>query len=168
MANYDKSDAGIGKKAKNGNIVGQIFVATFIVIGILLLAIGSVLMGSVQVDAADGGSTMTCDDSSSAFLGFPTWYRGLTCDGDGHIQLNGGQSIFESVIIVGLNVVDIVLRLVGLVAIAFIIYGGFQYLIARGEPSNIVKAKTTITRAVIGLVVGIASSAIVGFLVGRL
>ena len=41
-------------------------------------------------------------------------------------------------------------------------------MIARGESGGVAKGKATVTHAVIGLIIGIASSAIVGFLVSRL
>ena len=108
-----------------------------------------------------------CDADDSNFLSFPTWYRNLECDSEGHVDLEG-EEIGHVVIIVALNIVDIVLRLLSIVAIGFIICGGFQYLIARGEPANMAKGKATITHAVVGLIIGIASSAIVGFVSTRL
>lgn len=111
--------------------------------------------------AADCGEA-----SDTNLLNFPTWYRGLPCKDD-HIDLQGEQ-IGEVIIKVALNIVDIALRLVSIVAIGFIIYGGFQYLIARGEPANMAKGKATITHAVVGLIIGIASAGIVGFISTRI
>ena len=108
----------------------------------------------------------TCDSNDSNFLSFPTWYRNLNCC-DGHVDLQG-ESIGDVVVIVALNIVDIVLRLLSIAAIGFIIYGGILYLIARGEPANVAKGKATITHAIVGLIIGIASSAIVAFASSRI
>lgn len=108
-----------------------------------------------------------CGADDSNFLSFPTWYRNLECDSEGHVDLEG-EEIGHVAIIVALNIVDIALRLLSLVAIGFIIYGGFQYLIARGEPANMAKGKATITHAVVGLIIGIASAGIVGFISTRI
>ena len=104
-------------------------------------------------------------DNNATMLGLPVWYRGL-CVG-GNID-TGDKSVGAVVLIVALNGVDIVLRILSLVANGFLIYGGFQYMIARGEPGLIAKGKSTVTQAIVGLIIGIASSAIVGFIVGRL
>lgn len=109
----------------------------------------------------------TCGANDSNFLSFPTWYRNLTCDSEGHVDLQG-ESIGDVVVIVALNIVDIVLRLLSIAAIGFIIYGGILYLIARGEPANVAKGKATITHAIVGLIIGIASSAIVAFASSRI
>ena len=130
-------------------------------LALLLTATMSVVGLSPNVNAAACGSGSDAD-----FLGLPPWHRGLTCDGD-VVDLSA-KPIGETVVIIALNMVDMALRLLSLVAIGFIIFGGFQYMIARGEPSGVAKGKATVTHAVIGLIIGIASSAIVGFLVSRL
>lgn len=128
-----------------------------VALALLVASVGLLTGGAPNATAA-------CTDADPNFLSFPTWYRGLTCN-NGVIEID---SISKAVVTVGFNIVDIVLRLLSLVAIGFIIYGGIQYLIARGEPGNVAKAKSTITRAVVGLIIGIASSAIVGFITTRI
>lgn len=130
-------------------------------LALLLTTTMSVVGLSPNVNAAACGAGSDAD-----FLGLPPWHRGLTCDGD-VVDLSA-KPIGETVVIIALNIVDMALRLLSLVAIGFIIFGGFQYMTARGEPSGVAKGKATVTHAVIGLIIGIASSAIVGFLVSRL
>lgn len=55
--------------------------------------------------------------------------------------------------------------LAGIVAAGFIVYGGIQYIIAKGEPGKIAKAKETIIYAVIGLIVVSLAAAITAFIV---
>lgn len=113
-------------------------------------------------------SAASCGDATDAnFLSFPTWHRGLPCDANGRVDLQG-QQIGNIVIIVALNIIDIVLRMLSIVAIGFIIFGGFLYLTAQGEANRVAKGKAAIRNAIVGLIIGIASSAIVGFLVGRI
>ena len=130
-------------------------------LALLLTAAMPAIGLSPNVNAAACGG-----DTDADFLGLPPWHRGLTCDGD-VVDLSA-EPIGETVVIIALNIVDMALRLLSLVAIGFIIFGGFQYMIARGEPGGVAKGKATVTHAVIGLIIGIASSAIVGFLVSRL
>ncbi len=57
------------------------------------------------------------------------------------------------------------LGILGLVAVSFIIYGGFLWMTARGDEQRILKAKKVITSAVIGLIIVLLAWAIVTFVV---
>ena len=121
----------------------------------------------VAVVATSSAVLLPANTANAAdFLGIPAWYDGLT-DSSGNIDLQG-KEIGTVVIIVALNITDIVLRLAGIVAVGFVIWGGIQYILARGEPNGVANGKKTLTHAIIGLVIAIASSAIVGFVSGRL
>lgn len=64
------------------------------------------------------------------------------------------------------TIVNIFLILAGLVAAIFLVIGGVQYIISRGDDDAVEKAKNTILYAIIGLVVIGLSAAIVNFVVG--
>lgn len=66
------------------------------------------------------------------------------------------------------NVIRWVLGILALVAVSFIIYGGFIWLTAAGNPERIQKAKRIILNAIIGLVIVLLSFAIVSFVGSRL
>lgn len=53
----------------------------------------------------------------------------------------------------------------GIVAVGFIIYGGFIYMISAGDSGKVKKAKDTLLYAVIGVVVVIVAYAITNFVV---
>lgn len=74
---------------------------------------------------------------------------------------NDSRSLTESVS----TIVNVLLFLVGLTAVVVIIYAGFQYITAAGDSSKTKNAQSTITYAVIGLVVAILAYAIVNFVV---
>ncbi|MBI4426803.1 MAG: Ig-like domain-containing protein [Candidatus Kerfeldbacteria bacterium] len=63
------------------------------------------------------------------------------------------------------NVIRWVLGILALVAVSYIIYGGFIWLTAAGNPERIQKAKRIIINAVIGLVIVLLAFAIVSFVV---
>ena len=105
------------------------------------------------------------------FLGFPAWYDGLikdeaTCELKSPGDPDVGLSKFIWRII--LNVVEIGLMLAGYIAAFFILYGGFQYMLSEGLPDKAVKAKATLLNSVIGLVISIASVAIIKFIVAEI
>ena len=68
------------------------------------------------------------------------------------------------------NLMDTVLMPVyfwaGIVAVGFIVYGGFMYVLSNGEPSKVKKAKDTLLYAVIGLAVVLFAFAITKFIAG--
>ena len=56
--------------------------------------------------------------------------------------------------------------LAGLVAVLAVSFGGFDYLISRGQPAKLVRAKATIVRAAAGLILVLAAGWLVSFLAG--
>jgi hypothetical protein len=62
---------------------------------------------------------------------------------------------------VAINVIKWVLGILGLVAVSFLIYGGFLWLTAAGNEERIEKAKRVIINAVIGLIIVLLAWAIV-------
>ena len=57
-------------------------------------------------------------------------------------------------------VIKVALSLIGVVFIILMVYGGYNWMTAAGEEEKVRKAKDTIWRAVIGLVITIGSYAI--------
>lgn len=64
------------------------------------------------------------------------------------------------------QVLDFFLLIAGLTAFYYIIYGGFLYLTAGGEPEKAGKGRTYIFNAVIGVVIIFVSFAIARFVIG--
>ena len=67
-----------------------------------------------------------------------------------------------------LIILNIVIGLVGFIAVIFIIIGGISYMTSSGESAKVEKAKKTILYAVIGLVICILASAIVNFTIAAI
>ena len=68
----------------------------------------------------------------------------------------------------GLAILDDLLRIAGLVAVSFVIYGGFRFMLSRGQPDNTKAAISTITNALIGLAIAMVGAAVVGFIGNKL
>ena len=64
------------------------------------------------------------------------------------------------------KIVDIVFMIAGILAVIFIIVGGFQYVLSGGDAGGIKKAKETITYAIVGLIVTLLAFGIVHYVVG--
>lgn len=65
------------------------------------------------------------------------------------------------------NIVNVLLFVIGAVAVIMIVIGGLRYVMSNGESSAITGAKNTILYAVIGLVVALLAYAIVNFVLGQ-
>ena len=63
------------------------------------------------------------------------------------------------------NIINVLFWTIGIAAVIVIIYSGILYIISAGNSNTVQKAKTTLTYAVVGLIVAILSYAIVSFVV---
>lgn len=93
------------------------------------------------------------------FFGFPTWYEYLPCN-------NGSPAIVHltDVWLIVAAIIEIMLRVAALAAVGYVIWGGIEFTISRGEPDKTAKARGTIINAVIGLVIAITSASIISFI----
>ncbi|USN96555.1 MAG: hypothetical protein H6797_05860 [Candidatus Nomurabacteria bacterium] len=66
------------------------------------------------------------------------------------------------------NIINMILFVLGIVAVIMIIIGGIRYTTSNGDSQQIKSAKDTVLYAVIGLVVAIMAYAIVNFVLARL
>ena len=63
------------------------------------------------------------------------------------------------------NVINILLTVVGIIAVIMIIVGGIKYITSAGDSSGINSARDTILYAIVGLVVAVMSFAIVNYVI---
>jgi hypothetical protein len=66
------------------------------------------------------------------------------------------------------TILALVFSIIGAIAVIIIVLAGFTYITSKGEPEKTAKAKDTILYAVIGLIVAILATTIVGFVAGYL
>ena len=64
----------------------------------------------------------------------------------------------------GNNVISVLLFAVGALAVIFIIIGGIQYTTSAGDSNKVTKAKTTITYAIIGLIMSLSVGIVISVL----
>ncbi len=110
-----------------------------------------------------------CTKESGSLLSFPTWYKYLDFEWDyGKQECNVNAQLPEDAGKILAAVFEIMLRVVSIVSIVFVIYGGVQYIISQGEPENIKNARTTIFNALIGLLVSMLATVIVNLIAGSI
>lgn len=98
------------------------------------------------------------------FLKFPTWHEYLpaTLDSSGACipQITGLNDIW----LIVAAVIEIMLRIATLIAVAVIMYAGFEYITSQGEPDKTTKARMALINATVGLLLAVFSAVIVAFL----
>lgn len=60
-------------------------------------------------------------------------------------------------------VVDDLLRVAGLIAFFFVIYGGIKFMTSEGNPEHTASARSTVINALVGLVICIVAASLVNF-----
>lgn len=140
---------------------------------ILVMTVSLLSVQQAMMPTTASAASNKCPDSASFLLGFPTWYKYLDLDSNCEIAgpfKSGTQNIDwqKAGGLVGLAVIEIMIRLATLIAVAFVMYGGFKYITSQGEPENTKSARQTIQNGLIGLVIGLVATASVAFIANLL
>lgn len=120
--------------------------------------------------------------SKPRFLGLVPWYEylTLTSDGQGGCKItqfqsgdvlgtdDGGTKTASPFLLIGLAILQDLVRVAALVAVGFVIFGGFKYITSQGAPEDTKEAQKTIVDALIGLAFAVLAAGIVGFIGNRL
>jgi len=120
--------------------------------------LGVVSMGLQAVPVFATGNKVRCPDGTSA--------DDLTkCKdiGTSNNNLNNGS------LMTTLNqIINVIIGVIGFIAVIVIILGGVQYTTSAGEASKVKKAKDTIMYGIVGLVVALLAYSIVNFVLSNL
>lgn len=128
--------------------------ATLLLVPALALGISFVVPSSAHA------ATATCDTSTLSLSSGANCAQGndqpTTLFGDG-----ADEGIFT-------KIVNIMLFIVGAVAVIMLIVGGIRYVTSGGAQDKVTAAKNTIMYAIVGIVVAILAFAVVNFVVAGL
>ena len=109
-----------------------------------------------------------CAAGSNAIQLVPTWYKYLGED------TSHGKCVPvfivdrpDDYVRVLLAIFEIILRIGGIAAVVFVMYGGFLYLTSGGEPEKTRNGRSTIINALLGLAITTSATVIVNVL-GRI
>lgn len=114
-------------------------------------------------DQAEGTPGSCKPGDGGNFLGMPPWYRylkGETSAGKCVPVIDIADNP-QNITKIALAIFEIILRVAGLVAVVYIIWGGFNYLLSQGEPDKTKGARQTIVNALVGLAIAVSATAIV-------
>jgi hypothetical protein len=109
-----------------------------------------------------------CDNNQS-FLGLWPWYHYLQLQQQGNVcsvnitssQVLGNHSFL---LLILLALIDDLLRIIGLLAVLYVIYAGIRYSMSQGSPDELAKSQNTILNALAGLAISLVAVRVVSFL----
>lgn len=113
--------------------------------------------------AAGGALAVAAFSQTASYAGC----SGAQCVTEG-VQATGGDASSADPGDIIASIVNILLFILGAVAVIMIIFGGIKYTTSNGNPEQIKSAKNTIMYAVVGVVVALLAYAIVNFVVDSL
>ena len=119
--------------------------------GVMLLGVAGGSQAPVWADSFNKYCDETSNDPSNG--GDPQLWAAAGCD----------DASKRSVGDVAVGLINVVLSLVGLLAVVMIVVGGQRFLVANGDPTKIRQAKDMVLYALIGLAVTMLAFAIVNF-----
>ena len=148
---------------------------TFFIFTILLC--GACLFATPYANTAF--AVKTAEDCQKAeFFLLPTWYKHLEFDDncsiqfseqiinseDGTINNNFDYSVIWRI---GTALIEMLLMVAGFVALVFVMVGAFQIITSQGSPDKFAKARQTVTNGIVGAVIAILASRVVGYIVKK-
>ncbi len=98
-----------------------------------------------------------------SFLGFPKWYKYLPAV-PGSYPCSPQVTSLTDIWLIVAAIIEILLRISALLAVVFVIYGGFSYTTSQGDPEATGRAKNTLVNALVGLAIAVTATAIVSFI----
>lgn len=104
------------------------------------------------------------DCKTSGLLGFPYWYKYISRPPACQPQLTGLNDIW----LIVAAIVEILLRIAAIAAVAYIIYGGAMYITSQGEPDKAQAARKTLIGALTGLIISVLATVIISFIAGSI
>ena len=120
-----------------------------------------VAKASLFLFAAPGDA---CNLPSSTFFFLPPWWEYLKGAQDQLGQCTPAVNFPHVILPIGLALLDILIRLSGLVAIVSIIIAGVTYITSSGNPEKAASARKRIYNALIGLAVVFIAAGVVAFI----
>ncbi|OGC80451.1 hypothetical protein A2943_00395 [Candidatus Adlerbacteria bacterium RIFCSPLOWO2_01_FULL_51_16] len=116
-----------------------------------------------RIESGGGGGSSGGDScGGGSFFGFPHWWQYTGSCGD--LDFSGGNLTPLWGIILAL--VEILLRVAGIVAVVYIMIAGISYILSRGNTEKTAASRTKIINALIGLAIAVIGASLVSF-IGR-
>lgn len=164
-------------------------------VGLLLIGMATVFMAMVTSPKASAAPPITTvavgdvpDQCVHTFFGLIPWYQYLGDSFHSSVKLENTKQpctvkcfnilvqdaendcgyTHSDVPLVLLAIIDDLLRIAGIVAFIFLIYGGLQYVASQGNPDGMSKAQQTIAGALIGVAIATIAVVLISYIGNKL
>ncbi|KKW02978.1 MAG: hypothetical protein UY35_C0009G0021 [Candidatus Saccharibacteria bacterium GW2011_GWC2_48_9] len=125
-------------------------------VALALAAVLTLGLGSILAATPASASASDCDVDSLSISGGAQCAQG----NDQPADLFGQEGIFKTV-------TDVLLFLIGAIAVIMLIIGGIRYTTSNGDQGAVTSAKNTILYAIVGIVVAVLAYAVIGFVTSQ-
>lgn len=115
-----------------------------------------------------GACDLTANDAKTTVKILTPWYKYLEGSETGEPPVCRpdfkDKPLGETATRIGIAVIELLTQIAGFVTLGFLLIGGIKYITSQGEPDGINSAKSTITNAIIGLVIVLLAIGLVQFI----
>ncbi len=123
------------------------------------LVVGGIAVISTALKAGVASAvTVYCPDGKEAPGGNIGNCKGIKDNGNANVDLMKTVN----------TIINVIIGVIGFVAVVMIIYGGIQYTTSAGDSGKVKNAKNTILYGIVGLVVALLAFAIVSFVLSSI
>jgi hypothetical protein len=140
-------------------------------LGLVFIFMSSFIIAGALPGSAQAVASPECEHK---IFNIPTWYHFLKVEPpDCEVQISekivkddgsvDTQVKLTNIWLIILAIIDILATLAGILAVVFIIVGGFKFVTSQAVPEKITSAKNTLTNAVIGLIIAIIATQVVTY-----
>lgn len=128
-----------------------------------LLVLVAILLSTTLVTNLTAENPAYADSSDCRpILGLQSWDCGLGNDDPSRWQ--GDEKIINNIWIIVANISNDLVVIAAYLVLGYVIYGGYLYMFASGDPTKTANGKKTLTRAFIGLAIVMTAKIIVNTL----
>jgi hypothetical protein len=151
---------------------------------LLILSLGLSVMAVSGLSSKAYAEDDSCHVTQTTILGIPTWYKYLGGNEVKQLDKTGeesgtvcqpkiwtrkGESLPKrDVLLIVAAIMEILIRVAGLAAFIYLMYGGFMYLTSSGNSESVKKAGSTLLNAAIGLAIVISATTIINYFAKQL
>ena len=148
-------------------IIAGAFVAIASVFALAAAPVQSVSAIAVGEDC--GSSSLSDEDKKAGLVCCPKGTKKANKVAETYAKCNLDDDSQKSDLMGTISVViNVIIGIIGLVAVVVVILGGFQYMTSSGDSTKVKKAKDTILYGIVGLVIALLAYAIVNFVLGAI
>ncbi len=122
-----------------------------------------VVIAFISVSAFRPGVSLAAPCSGGSLLGLPSWYAYLDCTdvGGRPTPTMDADKFLPNLLLIGMAIIELLLKLSGILAIGYVVWGGIKYTTSQGSPEGTKSARETIAQALVGLVIILLATSLV-------